>query len=416
MAFRQSVSSFSDLSVDKRLEKVNSFLKEIDNVIDFELLRPILSKNGIGTKNSCGNKAYDSSIMFKILLLQKFYSLSDEGAELGVKTNLLYSRFVGLSIDDDVPDASTIGRFRQSLMENKLYDELFTNVNKQLEAKGLMFQTGRSIIVDATLIKSDNISITKASKDERSQKAKKVDEANAKIDTEIQAELSKPKPSSKTISRLLKKKEHNSRTLKNSEIDDKQAIDSKELKSSQEIIKSDKDGYNHKERSDKEVRTGKHSSRAEYITGYKHHVAVDATSGLIAEVTTTFANTPESTTLKGFIEHLQATEVYADKAYASKEIDAMLKEKKVTNKLCQKETKGMSQEEKQTHRENQKPISKIRAKVEHAIGTIKFEMKHTKARYIGVLRNHIDFVFLALASNLKTLAHRQLETKRCQSV
>lgn len=263
MAFRQSVSSFSDLSVDKRLEKVNSFLKEIDNVIDFELLRPILSKNGIGTKNSCGNKAYDSSIMFKILLLQKFYSLSDEGAELGVKTNLLYSRFVGLSIDDDVPDASTIGRFRQSLMENKLYDELFTNVNKQLEAKGLMFQTGRSIIVDATLIKSDNISITKASKDERSQKAKKVDEANAKIDTEIQAELSKPKPSSKTISRLLKKKEHNSRTLKNSEIDDKQAIDSKELKSSQEIIKSDKDGYDHKERSDKEVRTGKHSSRAE---------------------------------------------------------------------------------------------------------------------------------------------------------
>ena len=416
MAFRQSVSSFSDLSVDKRLEKVNSFLKEIDNVIDFELLRPILSKNGIGTKNSCGNKAYDSSIMFKILLLQKFYSLSDEGAELGVKTNLLYSRFVGLSIDDDVPDASTIGRFRQSLMENKLYDELFTNVNKQLEAKGLMFQTGRSIIVDATLIKSDNISITKASKDERSQKAKKVDEANAKIDTEIQAELSKPKPSSKTISRLLKKKEHNSRTLKNSEIDDKQAIDSKELKSSQEIIKSDKDGYDHKERSDKEVRTGKHSSRAEYITGYKHHVAVDATSGLIAEVTTTFANTPESTTLKGFIEHLQATEVYADKAYASKEIDAMLKEKKVTNKLCCKETKGMSDEERKIHRENQKPISKIRAKVEHAIGTIKFEMKHTKARYIGVLRNHIDFVFLALASNLKTLAHRQLETKRCQSV
>jgi IS5 family transposase len=119
MAFRQSVSSFSDLSVDKRLEKVNSFLKEIDNVIDFERLRPILSKNGIGTKNSCGNKAYDSSIMFKILLLQKFYSLSDEGAELGVKTNLLYSRFVGLSIDDDVPDASTIGRFRQSLMKNK---------------------------------------------------------------------------------------------------------------------------------------------------------------------------------------------------------------------------------------------------------------------------------------------------------
>jgi hypothetical protein len=52
MAFRQSVSSFSDLSVDKRLESVTSFLKEIDSVIDFEKLRPILLKNGIGTKNA----------------------------------------------------------------------------------------------------------------------------------------------------------------------------------------------------------------------------------------------------------------------------------------------------------------------------------------------------------------------------
>ena len=67
MAFRKSIGSFSDLSVDKRLENITSFLKEIDSVIDFEKLRPILLKNGIGTKNVCGNKAYDALIMFKIL-------------------------------------------------------------------------------------------------------------------------------------------------------------------------------------------------------------------------------------------------------------------------------------------------------------------------------------------------------------
>ena len=60
---------FAIRSVDKRLEKVNSFLKEIGSVIDFELLRPVLAKNKIGTKNTCGNKAYDSLIMLKILLL-----------------------------------------------------------------------------------------------------------------------------------------------------------------------------------------------------------------------------------------------------------------------------------------------------------------------------------------------------------
>ena len=414
MAFRQSIGSFSDLSVDKRLEKVNSFLKEIGSVIDFELLRPVLAKNKIGTKNTCGNKAYDPLIMFKILLLQKFYSLSDEAAERSLLTDNLTMRFVGLSIDDDAPDASTIGRFRQSLMANKLYDELFNNVNAQLEAQGMMFQSGRSIIVDATLIKSDNISVTKANKEERSEKAKKVDVLNAKMDEEIQSELSKAKPSGKKLSRLLKKKEHNSRTLKNSEIDEKQAVDSKEIETSQKIIKNTTDSYNHKDRADKEVRTGKHSSRSEYISGYKHHVCVDADSGLIADVTTTFANTPESATLEGFIHTLKANAVYADKAYASKEIDTLLEEKKVTNNICQKEIKGMTQEEKQTHREKQKPHSKIRSKVEHAIGTIKFEMKHTKVRYIGLLRNHIDFLFLALASNLKTLAHRQLEGKRYQ--
>lgn len=414
MAFRTSQSSFSDISVDKRLEKVNSFLKEIDSIIDFKALRSILSKNAIGTKNACGNKAYDSLVMFKILLLQKFYSLSDEAAERSLLTDNLTMRFAGLSIDDDVPDASTIGRFRQSLMVNKLYDELFKSVNQQLQEQGLMFQSGRSIIIDATLVRSDNISITKATKDERGKKAKKVDEANAKIDQEIQGELNKAKPSGKRISRLLKKKEYNSRTLKNSEIDEKQAVDSKELETSQEIITNDKDSYNHKDRQDKEIRTGKHSSRSEYITGYKHHVGVDVNSGLIADVTTTFANTPESATLQIFVESLHAKEAYADKAYDSKETDDMLQKKNILNRICKKEKRGMSQEEKQIHRERQKPISKIRAKVEHAIGTIKFEMKHTKARYIGLLRNHIDFVFLALASNLKTLAHRQIEAKRCQ--
>lgn len=413
MAFRTSQSSFSDISVDKRLEKVNSFLKEIDSVIDFQALRSVLSKNAIGTKNSCGNKAYDSLIMFKILLLQKFYSLSDEAVERSLLTDNLTMRFVGLSIDDDVPDASTIGRFRQSLMANKLYDELFKNINQQLELQGLMFQSGRTIIVDATLIKSDNISITKASKDERDEQRKKVDELNAKIDEEIQTELSKAKPSSKKISRLLKKKEYNSRTLKNSEIDEKQAVDSKELKTSQEIITDDKDSYNHKDRQDKEIRTGKHSSRSEYIAGYKYHVAVDADSGLIADVTTTFANTPESQTLELFVDKLEAQEAYADKAYDSKEIDEILQKKNVKNNICKKEKKSMSDEDKREHRANQKPVSKVRAKVEHAIGTMKFEMKCQKSRYIGLLRNHVNFVFLALASNLKTLAHRRQKQKLC---
>ena len=90
MAFRHTSNTFGDIAVDTRLGYVKSFLKEIDNIIDFSKLRPILNKNGIGTKNICGVKAYDPVMMFKIILIQKFYDLSDEKAEEGLNVNLLY--------------------------------------------------------------------------------------------------------------------------------------------------------------------------------------------------------------------------------------------------------------------------------------------------------------------------------------
>ena len=52
--------------------------------------------------------------MFKIVLLQKFYNLSDVRVENELKVNLLYIKFVGLSLEDATPDSTTIGRFRNS--------------------------------------------------------------------------------------------------------------------------------------------------------------------------------------------------------------------------------------------------------------------------------------------------------------
>ncbi|MCT7473201.1 transposase [Aliarcobacter cryaerophilus] len=94
MAFLEQGNTFSDTVVNSRLESVNSFLKEVDSLIDFNKLKPILKKNSIGTKNSCGVKAYDPLLMFKIVLLQKFYNLSDVRVENELKVNLLYIKFV----------------------------------------------------------------------------------------------------------------------------------------------------------------------------------------------------------------------------------------------------------------------------------------------------------------------------------
>ena len=97
--------------------------------------------------------------MFKTLLIQMFYDLSNKKAEEGLNVNLLYLRFVGLSLEDPVPDSTTIGRFRNSLIKNKIYDKHFNAINKQLENKGFITSAGKDVLIDVTLTKSDNNSI-----------------------------------------------------------------------------------------------------------------------------------------------------------------------------------------------------------------------------------------------------------------
>ena len=414
MAFKQSSSTFTDLAADARIEHVDSFLKEIDNIIDFNKLKPILKKNGIGTKNICGVKAYDSIMMFKTILIQKFYNLSDEKAEQGLNVNLLYMRFVGLSLEELAPDSTTIGRFRNSLIKHKIYDELFKSVNKQLEEAGLIATSGKDILVDATLTVSDNNRVKNKNKEQKTKNRKKVEADNKAIDVLLEEELEKKKPSPKIISRLLKKKAYNSKTLKNEELDEIQNRDTKKLQTSKDIIDNEEDSYDHKDRVDKEIRTGYQAGKKQYATGYKNHIATDADSGAILEATTTFANTSDISIVETFIESLGINigSLGADKAYKSKEIDKLLEDKNIENNVCLKETQKMSDENRKNQRENEKPKHKIRAKVEHSFALIKTQMQQSKTRFIGLVRNNMNFTITCIAANLKLFAHKRIRAQK----
>jgi IS5 family transposase len=414
MAFKQQSNTFTDSFVDSRLEYVDSFLKEIDSIIDFEKLRPILNKNGIGTKNICGVKAYDPVLMFKILLIQKFYDLSDEKAEQGLNVNLLYLRFVGMSLEDLAPDSTTIGRFRNSLIKNKLYDKLFANVNKQLEVAGLIATGGKDVLVDATLTKSDNNTIKNKNKKQKSETRIKVEADNKAIDLLLEEELKKKKPSRKIVDRLLKKKIYNSKTLKNEELDEIQDRDTKDIQTSKKIIDDEEDSYEHKDKVDKDIRTGYQVGKKQYATGYKNHIATDADSGAILEKITTFANTSDISTVDTFVEKLGGNmkSLYADKAYKSEAVDKVLKDKEIENNICLKETKKMSDEYRKNQREDEKPKHKIRAKVEHSFALIKAQMKQSTTRFIGLLRNDLNFTITCIAANLKLFAHKRIKLQK----
>jgi len=413
LAFKHSNSSFTDLAADARIEYVDSFLKEIDNIIDFNKLRPILKKNGIGSKNVCGVKAYDSVMMFKILLIQKFYNLSDEKAEQGLNVNLLYMRFVGLSLNELAPNSTTIGRFRNSLIKHKIYDELFENINKQLEDAGLIATGGKDVLIDATLTVSDNNTIKNKNKEQKSESRKKVEADNKAIDVLIAEELEKKKPSPKTISRLLKKKAYNSKTLKNEELDELQDKDTKKLQTSKDIIDNEEDSYDHKDKVDKDIRTGYQAGKKQYATGYKNHIATDADSGAILKATTTFANTSDIAIVETFVEDLDddIKSLGADKAYKSKEVDKLLEDKNIQNNVCLKEKQNMSDEEIKNQREEEKPKHKVRAKVEHSFALIKTQMQQSKTRFIGLLRNNMNFTVTCIAANLKLFAHKRMRAQ-----
>ena len=92
--------------------------------------------------------------MFKALLLQSWYNLSDPQLEKQLARDSLFRRFAELDLSESVPDHSTFWRFRQTLEKEGLMSQLLSEVNQQLCDQGLYIQSGEVSIVDASVIKA----------------------------------------------------------------------------------------------------------------------------------------------------------------------------------------------------------------------------------------------------------------------
>jgi IS5 family transposase len=129
-------------------------LRELDGVhelIDWLPLEQLLSD--IHSK-SRGEKAWPPLMMFKALLLQSWYKLSDPALEKQLARDLLFRRFVSLDISESVPDHSTFWRFRQKLEKLSLMDSLLNEINNQLANQGLFIRSGGVSIIDASVIEA----------------------------------------------------------------------------------------------------------------------------------------------------------------------------------------------------------------------------------------------------------------------
>lgn len=141
---------------ERRLEKISEIgdsLEKLNRVVNWEMFRPIL--NQVFKKEARGKGGrppYDYVMLFKILVLQRIYNLSDEQTEYQIYDRMSFMRFLGLTLSDRVPDAKTIWLFRDTLTQAKVIRRIFELFNKQLEEAHLITRTGT--IVDATFVEA----------------------------------------------------------------------------------------------------------------------------------------------------------------------------------------------------------------------------------------------------------------------
>ena len=144
------INLFAEETQLQRLSELGDSLEKL-NVIDFESFRPLLEKvNCKERKSKAGRPSYDVVMMFKILVLQRLFNLSDDQTEYQITDRMSFQRFIGLSLGERVPDAKTIWLFKDTITQKEIIEPLFNQFTAQLESQGIITHTGT--IVDATFV------------------------------------------------------------------------------------------------------------------------------------------------------------------------------------------------------------------------------------------------------------------------
>jgi len=333
---------FFDLS--RRYESLDAKpdpLAALNKLIPWEEFRPklvaALEKAGLRAnaetrKSAAGRKPLDAIVIFKVLVLQSLYNLSDDNTEYLIRDRLSFMRFLGLGLEGTVPDAKTIWLYREALSKDETAKALFEAFGAHLKQQGYLAMAGQ--IVDATIVPVP--------------KNRNTPEENAAIKAGETPKGWADKPAK------LRQKDLDARWTK-------------------------KNGQSH--------------------YGYKNHINIDRTHKLVRAYTVTDAARHDSQELEAVLDpDNTASDVWADSAYRSADIEQRLKDKGLRSRIHRK----ANRRRKLTKREKQgnKTRSKVRARVEHVFGHFTTSMGGKLVRTIGVVRARTKIGLHNLAYNM----------------
>lgn len=133
------------------LSKAGDPLERLSALVDFEMFRAELDAALKRSDRARGGRPpMDAVVMFKVLVLQALYALSDAQAEYQIMDRRTFGRFLGVNEGDRVPDETTIWRFREALTEAGAIERLFARFDAHLKAAGYLAMGGQ--IIDASIV------------------------------------------------------------------------------------------------------------------------------------------------------------------------------------------------------------------------------------------------------------------------
>lgn len=341
---------FFDL--DHRYEALSASgdpLERLGCLVDFEIFRKPLAKALRRSDRSKGGRPpYDPVLMFKVLVLQALYSLSDDQAEFQIRDRLSFMRFLGLGLQDRVPDAKTIWLFREQLVRARAIDTLFDRFDRHLEADGYLAMSGQ--IVDASIVLAPK---------QRNNDAEKAAIKQGRVPDEWE-----DKPAKR------RQKDRDARwTMKRGR------------------VKRLQDG------------TPRGAEIMIPAFGYKSHISTDRRHGLIRCWTVTDAAANDGRQLRALIDpNNTASPVWADTAYRSKRNEAMLERCGRTSMIHFRKPprRPMSDQKARANAAR----SKVRSAVEHVFAHQKGPMS-LFIRTIGIGRARIKIGMANIAYNMR---------------
>ncbi len=134
----------------RKRSKNDVLLSKINEVVDWSRLENLIKESKVSSKNKKGRPSIPPLQMIKILFLQYLYNLSDSRTEDALIDYLSFRRFVGIPLEDEIPDFTTIWRFRDRLSRQGLYQPLIKEIIMMLNKEGIELRQGR--LVNATMV------------------------------------------------------------------------------------------------------------------------------------------------------------------------------------------------------------------------------------------------------------------------